>query len=386
MLQHINLPPPTHNGSGNSRLTNVRYNYFDAIRGLSMILVVFWHVMYFSIGSEEGINPFFVSFRMPLFFFISGFFAYKPFESWNNTRIKDILIRKFKVQIIGTLIFISLFCIFTYNNLPNRINFNGFSEGYWFTLVLFRFFLVYITIVFACRRMTNRYKLLWSIIISLAIICACINNNFLNSYVNFFNHFHLIFTIIITSQFIYFFPYFVLGLLAKAYLPEFEKILTKDKVKLIIMCLVVTIWTLSFLFSSRNLKPHSFGGRLISYPLGILTVLLIIQFFYSIRHVFDRDSRFSKGIRLIGRRTLDIYFLHYFFLPDLHFLKPYLSSGNPALLQLIIGLPVAMIIVGITLLVGQVIRMSPVLAEWLLGVKNKHHARQNPGIEGNQTY
>lgn len=349
-----------------------------------MILVVFWHVMVFSIDSVDGINPFFFSFRMPMFFFISGFFAYKPFELWNNSHIKDILLRKFKVQIIGTLIFISLFCIFICHHLPTIINFTGFSEGYWFTLTLFRLFFVYIAIVYTCRWFSNRETLLWLIIISLAFLCICLNHNFLNSYEFLSYHFPVTINFIITKFFIIYFPYFALGILARAYMPEFERILTMDIMKLIVMCMVIAIWVVSSIVSYPELQPSRLGETLISYPLGILTLTLVIQFFYSIRHIFDGNSKFSKGIRLIGRRTLDIYFLHYFFLPDLHFLKPYLSSGNPVLLQLIIGLPIAMIIVGLTLLVGQVIRMSPVLAEWLLGVKNKHNTRQNPSLEGNQ--
>lgn len=40
-------------------------------------------------------------------------------------------------------------------------------------------------------------------------------------------------------------------------------------------------------------------------------------------------------------------------------------------MQLTIGLSITLVIVGLALLVGQIIRMSPIMAEWLLGVK-KH--------------
>lgn len=353
----------------NTHLSNIRYNYFDALRGFAMVLVVFWHVMYFSIGYEGGINVFIHSFYMPVFFFISGFFAYRSFESWDHSRITNILFRKFKVQIAGTSFFIFLFCIFIHHRLPNEGSFINFAEGYWFTLVLFRFFLVYVAIMYICRRAARRNAIFWSVIISLAILCALLNHNFLYIHDYFTDHFPVFITVVVTNFFKTYFPYFALGLFARAHLPRFETFLAKDNVKTIVLCLVLAIWSSAFLFQSPRLFPCPNSLTMIAYPLGFLTLILVIQFFYSIRHIFDRDTRFSKGVRLIGRRTLDIYFLHYFFLPDLHFLKPYVSSGNPVLLQLAVGLPVAMAIVGLALLAGRVIRMSPVLAEWLLGVK-----------------
>lgn len=58
-----------------------RIEYIDALRGFTMILVVFSHVEMTSLGFETPtfLNSMFMSFRMPLFFFISGFI-----RTWNN--------------------------------------------------------------------------------------------------------------------------------------------------------------------------------------------------------------------------------------------------------------------------------------------------------------
>ena len=73
-----------------------RIEYIDAMRGFTMLLVVYSHILVFSyentliydlhagglnlIGAGEGnaltFNSLFVLFRMPLFFFISGFIIY----------------------------------------------------------------------------------------------------------------------------------------------------------------------------------------------------------------------------------------------------------------------------------------------------------------------
>ena len=57
-----------------------RIKFFDTLRGFTMILVVLQHVSIFSFGIngyETVLNTALISFRMPLFFFVSGFFAYR---------------------------------------------------------------------------------------------------------------------------------------------------------------------------------------------------------------------------------------------------------------------------------------------------------------------
>lgn len=50
-----------------------RLRYFDALRGFSMIFVVFSHVVLFSMGltdvKDSTVNWVIMTFRMPLFFF-----------------------------------------------------------------------------------------------------------------------------------------------------------------------------------------------------------------------------------------------------------------------------------------------------------------------------
>ena len=66
----LNTPNPKH------------LNYIDALRGLTMLLVVYGHFIYFSLQStaESSIFVIFQIIRMPLFFCISGFFAYGCYD------------------------------------------------------------------------------------------------------------------------------------------------------------------------------------------------------------------------------------------------------------------------------------------------------------------
>jgi len=87
-----------------------RIEYIDAMRGFTMILVVFAHISFYAY--HEDIITFgraFLQFRMPLFFFISGFILYKHERVWTSLTLYEFMSLKFKVQIISTVCFLLVY-------------------------------------------------------------------------------------------------------------------------------------------------------------------------------------------------------------------------------------------------------------------------------------
>ena len=83
-----------------------RIGYIDAMRGLTMILVVYSHITFQCLGNVDiAFNDFFMRFRMPLFFFISGWVFFKAERIWEGKTIQSVLRKKFMVQIIPFSIF-----------------------------------------------------------------------------------------------------------------------------------------------------------------------------------------------------------------------------------------------------------------------------------------
>ena len=84
-----------------------RIEYIDALRGITMILVVFNHVELFSFKISPALiaNEVFMSFRMPLFFFISGFIGYKAGVEWTRKTWWAMSKKKLMVQLIPTFFF-----------------------------------------------------------------------------------------------------------------------------------------------------------------------------------------------------------------------------------------------------------------------------------------
>ena len=119
-----------------------RIEYIDALRGFTMILVVFSHLIF---PASSNLNNLFITFRMPLFFFISGYIAYKANEIWNLSNYTTKLLNKCRIQLIPTLVFGLLFSyIIREHNFPT-FAFDGMKDGYWFTIVLLEMFVIYYT-------------------------------------------------------------------------------------------------------------------------------------------------------------------------------------------------------------------------------------------------
>ena len=126
-----------------------RLEWLDALRGFTMILVVANHVS--QMGFEQNWKwssslPFLLLFRMPLFFFVSGFLAYKAAQVWDANNLGQLLVKKLKVQIIPTACFFFLFCAMMSPNFVEAVvtNFHSATKGgYWFTIALLWMFVIY---------------------------------------------------------------------------------------------------------------------------------------------------------------------------------------------------------------------------------------------------
>ena len=132
-----------------NQIKKPRLEWLDALRGFTMILVVANHVAGMGFGETwkgSSCMPFLVLFRMPLFFFVSGFLAYKAAQVWNLQNLGSLLMKKIKVQTIPTIVFFFLAMAILRPHfwpavqealeLPTK-------GGYWFTIVLLYMFIAY---------------------------------------------------------------------------------------------------------------------------------------------------------------------------------------------------------------------------------------------------
>ena len=135
--------------------TTKRIEYIDALRGFTMFLVVFMHVADWCLnvnGStvEYSFHRYLGLVRMPMFFLISGFVLYKEGVTWDIAYIIKFFKKKIPVQLIGPFIFFAAYVCVNGYNLKDSI-FDGPKYGYWFTYVLFEYFVFYAIVRFFVR-------------------------------------------------------------------------------------------------------------------------------------------------------------------------------------------------------------------------------------------
>lgn len=119
-----------------------RIEYIDAMRGFTMLLVVVSHIFVHSFHTENSFNSFFLTLRLPLFFFISGFVLYKTDTRWRFPNVTVFIYKKLLIQIIPTVVFLSVAAyIFHWNILDSFCSYS--KMGYWFTYALFFYFVIY---------------------------------------------------------------------------------------------------------------------------------------------------------------------------------------------------------------------------------------------------
>lgn len=343
-----------------------RLGYIDAMRGFSMILVVFEHVLLL-MGIPTTVTPLgavFTTFRMPLFFFVSGYFAYKASNSWNKNKIGRILKKKIQAQIIGTIFFYSLFHLCFHNDIIGWI-YEGFG-WFWFTIVLFQMYLVYLAI----SLLEKKFKLNFIVDATLAVLSTVLFIIYVKGTQIDFR----IWKVLSWFNLCCYFQFFTFGILAKKYINTFIYIISNKYIRATVIVSFIIFLILTFGLNNSLANYSSTLGNisemLIVRYLGLLTIFI---FFYSYRSIFDGDSKIVSSLRIIGTRTLDIYMLHMFFVPDLKFIGTYFyHGGNLVIIQLVTVVLISIAVVGVCLIISMLLRSSTILSEWLFGTVKKN--------------
>lgn len=335
-----------------------RIEFIDALRGFVMIVVVMHHVDIFSLNvGAFSFNHIWMQIQMPTFFFISGFCAYKANTEWDLRNAGTFLSKKIPMLIIGTSIFLILFTQYRDMDLYIAI-FAQFKGGYWYTYTLFLFYVFYVILCL----FTKRYQ---DIIFILAAIAVYMGGG-PNGYISFPLP-EKIKGFLCMQQWHYFF-YFLIGALAHKHYSLLRRGLDNRYI----------ISTAIVLFCVLNLYPQWKPTSGIPFRIVHLTqitsgVLILFSFFRNRQSFFSERALLGRSLQYVGKRTLDVYFIHYFLIPfNLSQITSTLLKEFPMpIIDLMISFILSLAIVGVSLLAGNIIRLSPFLAYWTFGQRNK---------------
>jgi fucose 4-O-acetylase-like acetyltransferase len=367
-----------------------RIEWLDAMRGFTMLLVVAYHVAQFGFQENEKTSaalPFLVLFRMPLFFFVSGFLAYKTNFIWNLRNTLPLIGKKLHVQIIPAVIFLCIFIIFKTNgsfwDAFLRAMESPTKNGYWFTWVLLQMFLIYYVISIVAQKtlpappvmegdinsemeekkspITGRFRGVFWITIWLLSIAAY-ETLYLPKVFKY--HQEPIFAYTSLVQTIRFMQFFLLGNIVHRYWDRVQKLF--DSVWFFPLIATLAVVCCADIFRWHTLK---FAWTNLPRTVAMYTLLLmVVMFFRHCQSWFRQERPLGKAMQYAGVRTLDIYLLHFLLIPSLPFVGTWLNAHHPNfLLDILCSIGVAIPVLAACLLISQMLHTSKPLGKFLFG-------------------
>ena len=362
-----------------------RIEWLDAMRGFTMILVVAYHVAQFGFVENEKSSaalPFLVLFRMPLFFFVSGFLAYKSRFVWNLTNTIPLVLKKLHVQIIPAVIFLSIFIIFRsklgfWDGLANALK-SPTKDGYWFTWVLLQMFLIYYIISIIAHYLKKikekvsgknsqlstfnfQLSMIFWIIVWLLSIAAYetlyLPKQFSYHKAPFFAYSSLV-------QTIRFMQFFLLGNIVHRYWEKIQKLF--DSVWFFPLVTTLAVICCADIFRWHTLK---FAWTNLPRTTAMYSLLLIVVMFFRYnKKWFTMEHPLGRALQYTGQRTLDVYLLHFLLIPSMPFIGKWLNAHHPNfLIDLLLSVGVALPIVAMCLLISHLLHTSKPLGKFLFG-------------------
>lgn len=337
---------------------NNRLGYIDAIRGFAMLIVVYGHVNFFSFKITPFIGTITGAIQMPLFFFISGCLVYK---ANSQCSIKSSCLKlwdKFKMLIVPAMVMGVLYSYLMLRKSPLDFVMEHMKYGYWFPISLFSMYVVYELCKVICQ---NKIKFLLPLLILVSIVMWLLKYILIDDI-------EILNDIFVLWQTFTYQPFFVLGVILCVYRERYEYCVSINGFFNTIL-LVLFVLSMSFSNSAEALNIKFPVGGVLSLIIGSSASLLLLNFFIKHKSYFN-ESFVGRSLQTIGRRTLEIYLLHYFLLPDLTYATKYVDTSS-TIVGLAINIVISILIIIVSLMIGNVIRLSPVLASFLLGVKYK---------------
>lgn len=312
-------------------------------------------------GKLLSFNALFVTFRMPLFFFISGFILYKNDFEWTLPVSGKFLLKKAKVQLIPTFFFLAVYTYIFDISFTNSL-FWPDKSGYWFTIALFEFFLSYVLLRIICNKLGYKNGVDW-LILAAAVIIYFVRRWYLTS-----GLYEEPMFLLVGMENLSYFLFFVIGTLARKHYDKIQKFAENGYI--VAACLLFFFGVIIYkLHESQEMSSVLSILYLLSRIVG---VILVFIFFMKNENLFTQETRLGRALQYVGRRTLDIYLLHYFFLPrNLEPIANFFNTYQNPSLELFVSLLISILVICLCLLMSKIIRLSPVLADWLLGVKKK---------------
>ena len=305
---------------------------------------------------------------LPFFFFVSGFVGYKACEKLDFAAATNLIWNRFRRLIITTLIFFLCFVCAKHINLHEALMLDS-KAGYWFTYVLFLLQLLYIFIqlLYSKARIHNTLQ-------DIIFICCGIGL-YIVTMPSVLEHIPDRYGLIgiLSIKHWQYFIYFVLGMLVKKHFTIFQRLLNGNILvtfSLVIFFLICICWDAAI----------SWHFNFIRFITSLCGIILIFNFCRIHSTFFSNKTAVGRILCFIGRRTLDIYFIHYFILPlNISNYVPSFCKYPVPIIEFVTNAIISTAIIGVCLCISSILRQSHILSYLLFG--EKAVGRESAGLD-----
>ena len=351
-----------------------RLEWLDAMRGFTMILVVANHVS--QLAFHESLHhstalQFLVLFRMPLFFFISGFLAHKASLCWDARTLLTMSARKARVQLLPTFVFLLLAIAVLYSskgywNGVVMIFHDSMKGGYWFTIALFYMLLAYYLFCFAEHqfRWKSWIPIAVLFVVSLVIYETCYMPRTFSW--GFGHKPHEPKWLFYSSLYeaLRFFPFFLYGSIVRRYWEQAQRIMD-SRWFFPVMVFIVIFCTLD------AVKWHTMKMEWANLPQTLAKFMLLTMVFMYFRHYhqyFTKMTIMGSSLQYIGRRTLDIYLIHFLFMPNLPGIGSFFGVYRyNFIVDTTLSVLMGLLVIAFSIITSNILRISPLFKKYLFG-------------------
>lgn len=334
------------NNDASSSMT--RFGEIDVMKGIAITLVVLGHVLAWFYAdflerfetmsyNEVVLWKYIYSFHMPLFMFVSGFVAFNPAKKYQIDKVG----KRCLSYLIPLLIF-GLLC----SLYREEFNAGNIVGQYWYfkTLSIFLLILYGLEVALGKIKINRTFSdILIAILFSIITICLSMGCKRCGGALN---------LIVDSSHLDWNFFYFILGW----YLRREEKLYRLCKHDIcFVLCFILMI-------------VH------VVYPKNVYIVFPIAAIIFTL-HISDNlaKGKMKAFIVNLGKRTKDIYILHFFFMlkvPDigLYFAKIAPLGIAPSLvLQALAGIPTCLVITFLCYKIGFLLNRNKYISRYFFG-------------------
>ena len=339
---------------------NDRLQYLDCIKGVMILFVVYYHFIWIGVKFKDSPTvDFFNLVCMQMFFFVSGFVSAISIDKLRRGSIKDWLTRKIVNILIPTILMFVFVGIYYKTDFSYYI-YNEFKNGYWFTYVLFEIIVLHLIIYYVLSKVFCTSKLMDIMMLISASLFYLIHTRIYSVFNADFLH-YLSLNLILKYYFFY-----VLGYLVNKKITIFRKFIDNKYV----MSFIIFI----FIIFMTNFGKAFFVSNILTKLLFSTAIVIFIFIIFSQTPFFAKTNTITKQLSLFGRHSIEIYFIHYYFLFNLPCsLEPlqqeicFRDVGNSFIPEFLIVFPITLFISYICIGLRKIVNFSPIVSKAFLG-------------------